>query len=161
VWATRQGCETPARTTAWLVLGALAAALGAGCSEEPREDPARSPARSAESIGGVATSEAGRYRVALEPADPPVRIGALHDWVLRLERTDGAAAEPTSLQFTGGMPAHGHGFVTAPRVTRRLDDGGFLVEGVKFHMGGAWELRVTLSDPLGRDRAILPIDVDP
>jgi hypothetical protein len=35
------------------------------------------------------------------------------------------------------MPAHGHGLPTVPTL-RELGDGRYLVEGVKFHMPGAW-----------------------
>ena len=59
----------------------------------------------------------------------------------------------------GGMPAHGHGFNTAPRVTRELDDGAFLVEGVRFHMGGDWELYAGVVEPDGADRAVVKIVV--
>jgi hypothetical protein len=52
-------------------------------------------------------------------------------------------AQPRHVHFDGGMPAHGHGFVTTPHVTRDLGGGEFLVEGVKFHMSGAWKLRAS------------------
>ena len=43
-----------------------------------------------------------------------------------------------AITVDGGMPQHGHGFPTRPRVTRDLDDGTYLLEGMKFSMTGWW-----------------------
>jgi hypothetical protein len=67
---------------------------------------------------------------------------------------------PTRLAFDAAMPQHGHGLPTAPRVTRALGDGRFLVEGVKFQMGGDWTLRVEVVGPSGADVAVFHVDVD-
>ena len=34
------------------------------------------------------------------------------------------------------MPEHNHGFPTAPRVTENLGEGDYLLEGMRFNMGG-------------------------
>ena len=68
-----------------------------------------------------------RYRVAGK--DHRARIGLLG---------------PT-LTIDGGMPQHGHGLPTRPRVTQRLGAGAYLVEGVRFNMGGWWEFSVTIA----------------
>lgn len=135
-------------------LGLCIAILALACGRGGDPDPAS---------GGpvaVATSQAGRYRISVRPAQA-APLGALHEWIVRLERTDGAPATPTTVTFDGGMPSHGHGFVTAPRVTRELGDGEFLVEGVKFHMAGPWELRVAVTDAEGRDGASFQIQAAP
>jgi hypothetical protein len=110
---------------------------------------------------GEATSQAGRYRIAVRPFDAAAPRGQLHAWVVRIARTDGSPARPSHVGFDGGMPSHGHGFESSPRVTRDLGGGEFLVEGVRFHMAGDWELRVTVTEPEGTDGARLPISVDP
>jgi hypothetical protein len=74
-----------------------------------------------------------------------------------------AAGEPfaaTRLAFDAGMPQHGHGLSTAPRVTRALGNGRYRVEGVKFHMGGDWTLRVEVVGPSGADVAVFHVRVD-
>ncbi len=120
-----------------------------------------------ESKGGMrdarfhAVSEAGHFVVELEPRTRPIPLAQLHEWTLRVERSDGEVVSPSHLRLAGGMPAHGHGLVTAPRVTRVLSDREWLVEGMKFHMGGAWELRVeVVADGVG-DLAVFDIDVGP
>jgi hypothetical protein len=39
------------------------------------------------------------------------------------------------------MPQHGHGLPMQPRVTAALGDGAYQVDGVRFNMGGRWELK--------------------
>lgn len=106
-------------------------------------------------------STAGRYRLAIRPAHPPPRLGQLHEWIVRVERTDPRRPNPSQVFFDGGMPTHGHGFVTKPRVTRALGEGEFLVEGVKFHMAGPWEIRVAVVSAEGTDGASFRIEVSP
>jgi hypothetical protein len=147
---------------ALLMLAALLIGTAAGCDGDAESGASSSRApRSAPTIGAVADSLAGRYRIEVRPATPPVVLGEIHDWVIRLERTDGRPAQPVSVSFDGGMPAHGHGFTTAPRVARSLGDGEFLVKGVRFHMGGEWQLRVALTDAEGSDGAALAFTPDP
>lgn len=142
--------QTPMRS----VLAVLSIALAlVGCDTGP---DAGGPAWAAQ-----ATSQGGSYRIAVRPRDAAAPRGELHEWIVRVERTDGEPAQPRHVHFDGGMPAHGHGFVTTPHVTRDLGGGEFLVEGVKFHMSGDWELRVTLIGPEGTDGVILPISVAP
>ncbi len=136
-----------------LLLGSAVACDG-GEASDAASVRARAPGRTP-TIGTVAASRAGRYRIEVRPATPPVVLGEIHSWIVRLERTDGRPAQPSSVSFDGGMPAHGHGFTTAPRVTRSLGDGEFLVEGVRFHMGGEWQIRVELTDVEGSDGATL------
>ena len=136
------------------LLAGLLVALGVvGCSAgSDGESPA---------WAGEATSADGRYRIAVRPRDASAPRGQLHEWIVRVERTDAGPAQLHHVGFDGGMPAHGHGFVTAPRVTRDLGDGEFLVEGIKFHMPGAWELRVTVTGVEGTVGVIFPISVAP
>lgn len=106
-------------------------------------------------------SEAGLYRVSLRPQDDRVPLGRIHAWILRLETRDGESFLPRRIAFSGGMPQHGHGFETEPRVTRGIGGDAFLVEGVKFHMAGDWTLRVEVVGPEGPDVAVFQVRVEP
>ena len=149
----------------WALLAFTSLAMGLGCGGgEADSDASLAPSESRSeggALGRVASSRSGRHRISVRPASEPVALGAMHEWIVRVERTDGAPARPTTVIFDGGMPSHGHGFVTAPRVTRELGDGEFLVEGVKFHMAGAWELRVAVTSAEGSDKASFDISVAP
>lgn len=85
----------------------------------------------------------------------------MHDWIVRVEPLEAAPEPPVAVRFDGGMPSHGHGFVTRPRVTENLGNGEFLVEGVKFHMPGAWVLQVTVTDRTASDHVTLPLTISP
>lgn len=43
------------------------------------------------------------------------------------------------------MPAHGHGLPTSPRATQYLGNGEYLLEGVRFQMGGEWIIDITIT----------------
>ena len=83
-------------------------------------------------------SSRGTFVVAWRSDPMPVPVGQLHNWTLHVATADGAPVTDAAIQLDGDMPAHGHGLPTRPRVTRHLGNGDYLVEGVKFQMGGWW-----------------------
>lgn len=98
------------------------------------------------------TSEARLYRVAIAPEKEPPRQGELHGWVLTLTTPDGKPVEGATIGIDGGMPRHGHGLPTSPQVTSSPGEGRYRIEGVKFNMGGWWELKFAISAAPGEDR---------
>jgi hypothetical protein len=97
-------------------------------------------------------SDAGRYRVTLQPPAQPAAINALHAWQLTLTTPTGAPVPMARIRIDGGMPQHGHGLPTRPQVTRELPGGGYLIEGMKFSMTGWWEIRLAIDGAAGADR---------
>jgi hypothetical protein len=147
--------------TAALALGLLAGlCLACEAAEAPPEPGAAAPAEPS-SASALRPTDAGLYRVGLRPRDGPAPIGALHEWVLTVERPDGRPFTPRRIAVDGGMPQHGHGFVTQPRVTGALSPSEFLIEGMKFHMGGDWVVRVDLVGEAGADAATFDVHVAP
>jgi len=61
---------------------------------------------------------------------------------------------PAAFSVTGGMPDHGHGLPTQPKVTQYLGEGRYLLEGVKFNMGGEWMLRLHILAGDRQDSAV-------
>jgi hypothetical protein len=55
---------------------------------------------------------------------------------VRLADAQGQPVKGARFSVGGGMPQHGHGFPTQPRVTREFEDGSYLLEGMKFSMSG-------------------------
>jgi YtkA-like len=146
----------------WVALSFVAFAT-LGCDARPPDPAARGGAGSAPPQSGARVErvgEAGLYRVAIAPENGAIPLGAMHSWVVEVATAGGEPFAPTRLAFDGGMPQHGHGLPTAPRVTRSLGTGRFLVEGVKFHMGGDWSLRVEVVGPPGADVAVFHVRVD-
>ena len=104
---------------------------------------------------------AGRYLVSLRPRETPIPIGKIHAWILEIRDPENRPVQPSGVSVDGGMPQHGHGLITTPRVTQQLDEGVFLIEGVKFHMAGEWTLSLGISGPAGPDVARFTILVSP
>jgi hypothetical protein len=105
------------------------------------------------------TSEAGRYRATIRPPGDTIPRGKLQRWTLHLESTAGAAVDSAVIAVDGGMPQHGHGLPTKPRVTRALGNGDHLVEGMKFNMGGWWVVKFHVDAAAGRDSVVFNLSL--
>ena len=99
-------------------------------------------------------SEAGRYRATIRPQGDSIPKGKLQRWTLHLETPAGVAVDSAKVTVDGGMPQHGHGLPTKPRVTRALGNGDHLVEGMKFNMGGWWVVRFRVQAAPGTDSLV-------
>ena len=97
------------------------------------------------------TSEGGAYRATIRPLGDSIPQGRLHSWTLHLETADGRPVDDASVAVDGGMPQHGHGLPTKPRVTRALGGGDHVVEGLKFNMGGWWVVKFAIAGSAGTD----------
>jgi hypothetical protein len=100
------------------------------------------------------TSAAGLYRATIRPQGDSIPTGKLHRWTLHLETASGAPIDSATISVDGGMPQHGHGLPTKPRVTRELGQGDHLVEGMKFNMGGWWVVKFRVSATPGQDSIV-------
>jgi len=91
-------------------------------------------------------SRDGHFVVHFDPdIDPPV-INRMHGWSVMITTADGVPVDDAALSVSGGMPLHDHGLPTAPRATALGDDGRYRIEGLRFHMGGEWELDIEIDD---------------
>lgn len=104
-------------------------------------------------------SEQGHYRVSFASTLAPLEINRMHSWIVHVEDAKGTAVEQAELTISGGMPLHDHGLPTVPRATRYLGSGDYLVEGMKFHMSGAWEVSITIAANGNRDRVTFGLDL--
>jgi hypothetical protein len=99
---------------------------------------------------GPRTSLHGLYTATLQPVQP-LRTRQMQTVRVKLGDVSGVGIDAASITVDGGMPEHGHGLPTKPRVTRNLGDGVYEIEGVRFNMGGWWELTLAISTPDGND----------
>ena len=124
--------------------------FAAGCSTPPTDlDLAREK-----------TSVAGIYRVALVPPAEAPAINQMHSWKVKVTSPSGTPVSSARLGVDGGMPQHGHGFPTKPRVTREVEAGIYLLEGMKFSMTGWWEVKLDIQGPLGQDKVTFNTVID-
>jgi hypothetical protein len=77
------------------------------------------------------------FEVGYVSAPTPVPLLQLHSWTVTIRDAAGKPVDGATVTVSGGMPAHGHGLPTVPQV-KSLGAGRYLVEGLKFHMPGAW-----------------------
>ena len=126
---------------------AMTATLASGCTlfMKPPKDLDYSRTR---------TSESGIYRATIVPQGDSIPQGKLHRWTLHLETASGAPVDSARVSVDGGMPQHGHGLPTKPRVTRELGNGDHLVEGMKFNMGGWWVVKFRVESAAGSDSVV-------
>ncbi len=90
-------------------------------------------------------TENGLFTVSAVSRLDPVVINETHAWTLHIETDDGSPVTDAEIAIDGGMPEHNHGFPTAPRVTENLGEGDYLLEGMRFNMGGVWVLTLEVS----------------
>ena len=89
-------------------------------------------------------SNAGAYRVSYAPRRGPIAINQIHSWTIHVDTADGRPVTDANITVDGDMPQHGHGLPTRPQVTKHLGNGDYLVEGMKFQMGGWWVVDFTI-----------------
>ena len=118
---------------------------------------AKRPAASEFGLGPRA-SAGGRYVATLEPGKP-LRPRQLQTVRVVVRDADGRAIDEAQISIDGGMPQHGHGLPTRPRVTRSLGDGAYEIEGVRFNMGGWWEFKLAIAGFRGADTVTFNLDL--
>jgi hypothetical protein len=97
-------------------------------------------------------SAGGMYKVGLvAPAEAPA-INQIHSWKVTLATPEGQPVSGAKFGVDGGMPQHGHGLPTKPRVTRDLGNGTYQLDGMKFSMTGWWEVKLDIQGPAGPDK---------
>ena len=144
------------KRTYLIVVGILAAiiltltAAGKGHGEPPAaKEFGPGPRRSAE----------GLYVATLQGASD---LEARRMYTLQATVVDGRSGQPVTdagITVDGGMPEHGHGLPTRPRVTKYLGNGSYEISGVRFNMGGWWELKLTITTPAGTDTVTFNLSV--
>lgn len=127
-----------------LALGATACGhlmmMGRDVQRPPAADFGMGPRASAKNV----------YTATLQPREP-LKLRRLQSVSVLIVDADGRPVENAAVAVDGGMPEHGHGLPTQPRVKRSLGAGVYEIEGVRFSMGGWWELKLAIESPAGSD----------
>ena len=99
---------------------------------------------------GPRMSESRLYTAMLVPAEP-LRVRKMHNMTVVITDADMHPITDAQITIDGGMPQHGHGLPTQPRVTSNTGGGVYEIEGVRFNMGGWWEFKLWITTAAGRD----------
>jgi hypothetical protein len=100
-------------------------------------------AQAQQEVGQTWVSKNEHFKVMVESELDPIVINQMHSWTLQLQNAQGQAVTDADLSLVGGMPAHNHGLATAP-VIEPAGVGSYLLQGLRFHMMGYWELELTI-----------------
>src|SRR5688572_18083791 len=92
----------------------------------------KGPTKPAASEFGLGPRAGSLYTATLEPSQP-LRPRKLQTVQVRIMDASGQPVDGATITIDGGMPQHGHGLPTRPRVTRHLGAGVYQIEGVRFN----------------------------
>lgn len=147
------------RIRPWIGGLILISAIAIGCSttrtnHTPTPDKSTTPIPSTDSpitptpgldFSTTRLSDNGWFRVSYASSENIVPVNQMHQWTLHVETEDGELVENATIMVDGDLPEHGHGLPTRPQVTEYLGNGDYLVEGLKFQMGGWWVMDFTIT----------------
>lgn len=103
------------------------------------------------------TSQRELFVVNYQSELQPVQINKLHAWIIHIENAAGEPVEAAAIEATGGMPLHDHGLPTRPRVTEELGNGDYRLQGMRFHMTGAWEITLLIRAGETEDTVVISL----
>lgn len=100
-------------------------------------------------------SQRGVYTLTLQPPPSPATTGhqtskylipmrQIHSWRLHIRDAKGEPVSGARIIMEGGMPRHGHGLPSVPKITALASPGDYIIDGMKFSMGGQWRLQFTV-----------------
>src|SRR5687767_9382038 len=93
---------------------------------------------------GPRTSARGLYVATLHGAES-LKPRKMYTLQVTVADASGQPVADAAIDIDGGMPQHGHGLPTRPRVTKNLGGGSYEISGLRFNMGGWWELKLTIT----------------
>lgn len=108
--------------------------------------------------GETRATHKGLYRITVE-APTSIPTNRFQAWSIAVTAADGKPLTETALAVSASMPQHGHGMLVQPRVSRQPGSGKFLVEGLKFHMPGYWEVKLTVTATGQTDDLMFALDL--
>ena len=85
----------------------------------------------------------GGYSLHIHSHLQPLAINHINSWLLELNDESGAVTA-ASISVAGGMTEHDPGLPTPPQVTEEVAPGSYLIEGLRFHMPGKWQMQFSI-----------------
>ena len=95
---------------------------------------------------GPRTSQHGDFTATLLPARP-LSVGQTQAVALSIVDRNGTPVDSATITINGGMPQHGHGLPTRPKVREGDVPGRYAIAGLRFNMGGWWVVSFVIRTP--------------
>jgi len=96
-------------------------------------------------------SDKGLYQVAFKQENGELAVGPITTFLVELKDAQGNPVEGAEIGVDGGMPQHGHGLPTSPKLSGIVGPGNYRIDGVKFSMGGWWQFNLAITSHVGED----------
>lgn len=97
-------------------------------------------------------SQQAKFHVRIQITLDPIAINKMHSWVVQVKDPNGNPVTGAKINISGGMPMHGHGLPTTPQITKSLGAGKYLLEGIRFNMGGWWQMNLAIESGGQKDK---------
>jgi hypothetical protein len=97
--------------------------------------------------------------VSMQSKSTPVVINQIHSWIILVRDKNGDPVNDADIRVDGAMPEHDHGLPTQPQVTQLPGNGEYLLEGMKFHMHGRWQLTMSISVNGNEDTVVFDLNL--
>lgn len=104
-------------------------------------------------------SQNNSFKIVIQPENAQYQIGQYHNWIINVHDISGMPVNNALISIAGGMMGHGHGLPSQPVVTKSLDNGNYLIEGMLFNMSGEWTLDFLIKTPTISDRARFNVEL--
>lgn len=91
----------------------------------------------------------GKYVVHLDDVPTALKSSTMQTWCVRVTDSQGKVARGIKLDFTGGMPQHGHGLPSVPATTVKNGKCPYRIDGIEFHMPGVWQVGFVITTRSG------------
>jgi hypothetical protein len=108
---------------------------------------------------GPRVSARNLYTATIDTPAQPLQPRRMMKLSVSIRDAAGNPVDGARIEVDGGMPQHGHGLPTKPRVTRSLGDGRYELDGLRFNMGGWWVLHLAIESSAGADRITFNFDL--
>jgi hypothetical protein len=104
-------------------------------------------------------TDADHFEVRFDGQLKPIVINQIQSWIMYVQTDDGLCVKGAEITVDGGMPVHQHGLPTVPLVRPGANDCEYLVEGLRFHMAGHWELKFRIQAGDKTDTLTVSLDL--
>ena len=105
------------------------------------------------------SSQSDSFKLVIHPEGANYQIGQYHNWIINIKNVAGEPVNNALISIAGGMMGHGHGLPSQPVVTKVLNNGNYLIEGMLFNMSGEWTLDFHIKTPTVSDRARFNVEL--
>ena len=89
----------------------------------------------------IQSTDDGQIVLSIDTQTSSIPFNELHKWIVTVKDRSGKAIQAQAIVIDGNMPRHSHGLPTQPQLSQKLGNGQHLIEGLKFHMPGVWQIR--------------------